>query len=401
MNKSLHVFLLALTAAFAPARSGADDPPVEREAFAPMVVPPGFSKNRELRPRSDDGNMAVWDKDGNFTPLGRYLYALASDSGNVAAHFHHLFAPESGNWRQVDSPKFKGWEPINQGHRLPRLLDPFTRLVCDSGKLSSETSGGLMDARWREDVEKMFHDMINADGLLAQDGRVGTMALSFHFLRTGWRQMRLRPERIYTLEKSQLLIRTLLTKPEIINPDDVWLAAGEPWLGKCRAASRKNKGDGGILLRGNEVFFSGGLFIGWKSTLPSCHATWDALAIINTLYDQYPEADPGNAGSIFYLWNKEPDRTKDIARSTFRTLCRRLWLNHAENGGETYCWVVDGHPATDFSRPNETRLRSDHAGYGVEGMTRWSKLCWDEIYGKPEKNSTKGAETLLRVLSLK
>lgn len=368
--------------------------------FQPVIRPHGFEKNKELRLRSEDGSMAVLDKDGKLTPLGSYLRQLASDSANVAEHFHHFFSLESGNWRQVDTPRFKGLEAVNQGHRLPRCLATFTRIAREEKLFSPAELEAMMNERWRTGVEEMFHDMIDGDGFLARDDRKGTMAMSFHFLRTGWKQMELRPERIYTLEKSQFLVRSLLTKPEVINPDDVWLKAHGKFLDKMKQSASRGHDAWSVRVREEEVFFCGGLFIGWKSTLPSCHATWDALAVLNLLYDLHPEVDPASPESIFYLWNREPEENRDIARRTLSTLCKRLWSEHAENGGPTYCWVVDGRPSEDFRCPGEAGIRSDHAGYSRESMSRWAKYCWTEIHGEPAKNSTRGVRKLLEILTI-
>jgi hypothetical protein len=59
-----------------------------------------------------------------------------------------------------------------------------------------------------------------------------------------------------------------------------------------------------VVVRDGTVLFTGGLFIGWQNTMPSLHATWDALTTINTLFAFYPEPEGSQSTSIFYSWKQ-------------------------------------------------------------------------------------------------
>ena len=145
------------------------------------------------------------------------------------------------------------------------------------------------------------------------------MALTFHLLRTGFGSCGLRPERIYTLPKAQALVRTILTEPHVLNAEDQWLPATPTYVAGVEKQNAKTKNEDPTRVKDGEVFFTGGLFLGWKGARPSLHGTWDGLAIVNTLFKYYPEPGPASERSIFHLWNKEPDESKARARMSAGT----------------------------------------------------------------------------------
>jgi hypothetical protein len=367
-------------------------------SFVPQIRPHGYSKQRSLTLYSHNGKMAIMGKDGRFTPLGQYLWDLARNSINVRSHFHYLFSSESGNWPFRSSPLYTGTVPIYQGHRLPRQLVPFTKLIQQAPGISEAEKTNLMGREWVSDVEAMFRQMINDDGLLSKGTNVATMALAFHFLRTGFESMKLHPERIYTLPKAQALVRTLFTTPYILNDEDRWLKASSKFIAKCEKINHDaHYPADAIQINGNEVFFQGGLFIGWKTTLPSLHATWDALAILNTLFSYYPEPDPSNPESIFYLWNQVPVAKKQIALKTIKSLQRKLWLDYQEHQGASYCWIVDGRVTRGSEGGPEVPQLFDHAGYSKSSYNQWAAACWGEMFGNPKRNTDNGVRALLAI----
>ena len=367
--------------------------------FVPVVRPPGFVKNTPIALRAEPGMPAILGADGKFTPLGQYLHELARDAGNVEVHFQHLFSAESKNWRDVRSPLFTGTEPIIHGHRLPRLLRPFVQLIQGADEISPALKIDLLTPAWTARVEGMFRSMVNADGLLARGDQVCTMALSFHFLRSGWEMMGLDPSKIYPLPQAQALLRTLLTFTYINHAEDAWLPASADYLASCRKANAAAKYPADdILIRDGQVFFAGGLFIGWKSTRPSLHATWDALAIINTLFSYHPEPNPADPRSIFHLWHQLSEREQQPGRSTLRSLRRKLWLDYRDHRGPSYCVIVGGRPTEDIAAPSEAARLFDHAGYAEKDLAHWAYLSWAEMFGDPERNTTNGVQALLAIV---
>jgi hypothetical protein len=370
--------------------------------FVPEIEPQGFVKNRLLSLFAQPEHLAILKTNHELTPLGRYLLDLASSDANMAAHFHHLFSSESGNWITENSPLYVGTVPVNQGHRLPRLLKPFIELAQSTHEIPVAEKGQLMDANWVSHVEAMFRGMINKDGLLAQGTNVATMALSFHLLRTGFEAMKLRPEHIYTLPKAQALVKTILTTPYMLNTEDRWLSASPDFIAKCNEINRRsNYPADAIEISNSWVFYQGGLFIGWKTTLPSLHASWDALVILNTMFSYYPEPDPANPHSIFYLWNKEPEAQKMVAKKTIKLLQHRLWLDYQEQRGDSYCFIINGQVAQWRSFAAEVKHDGpqilDHAGYSRKSFENWLAACWAEMFGNPQRNTSNGVRALLAI----
>ena len=91
-----------------------------------------------------------------------------------------------------------------------------------------------------------------------------------------------------------------------------------------------------------------------------------------------------------------PAAKKDIGRKCLTTLARRLWLDWKENKGPTLCWVVDGMPSDDGSRPSEAPFRLAYDGYG-DNQYGWAKQCWEEMFGNPSRNTNDGVQALLAI----
>lgn len=154
--------------------------------------------------------------------------------------------------------------------------------------------------------------------------------------------------------------------------------------------------DNAVVVKDGQVLYTGGLFIGWK-TLPSLHGTWDGLAIINILFKFYPDPDPNSPTSIFYKWNKLSEEKKKIGKDAMILLSRRLWLDWAENKGPTYCWVLDGQASNDRTKPSEAKQIVAHDGYDIASMTSWAKLCHEEMFGDPKRNTNDGVQAFLAI----
>ena len=91
-----------------------------------------------------------------------------------------------------------------------------------------------------------------------------------------------------------------------------------------------------------------------------------------------------------------PAAKKDIGGKCLTTLARRLWLDWKENKGPTLCWVVDGMPSDDGSRPSEAPFRLAYDGYG-DNQYGWAKQCWEEMFGNPSRNTNDGVQALLAI----
>jgi hypothetical protein len=364
--------------------------------FIPVITPPGFSKKATLvvEDKGADGKgMAILDAQGEWTPLGRYLYDLARDPALVAAHVNNLLS-DPRNWPIEQSPLYQGPNAENQGHRFVRQIPGFVHVVRASKKFPQAVKDELLPRGWQDACETVFRDRLNGDGLLAAGDHVATMALSFHFLRTGWAAMGLRPERIYSLEHAQDLVRHLLTCPYIINDQDRWLSVDDTFRKRFPIAVDQDP----LLVTDGKALFTGGLFIGWKTTLPSLHATWDGLTTLNTLFAFYPEADPTKPGSIFYRWQQLPGEQRAIAARTFALLTKRLWTGYHDYRDPTWCRIIGGKPVPGLDGTAEVDQLLDHAGYTRKDMTAWAESCWQEVYGQPKRNTTNGVQALLAIL---
>ena len=378
----------------------------QASSFTPMVDPGGnniFSHWEQASLRPEPDKCPLFDAQGKPTVIGAYLDALARDPRHLRTHLRFVMSDASGNWEQIDAPRYRGSAMNNQSaiHRMLRAVGQYTKLVATSD-LPADRKAGLMTDAWRDAAEEAFGELINDGGLLALGSNTCDMAQAFHLLRTGLASARLRPERIWTLPRAQRLVRTLLTAPHILNPVDAWLPAAPAYLAQCREQNRKTPDDP-IKINGDRVFFTGGLFIGWKPARPSLHGTWDGLSILNTLYSLYPEPDATKAASIFFLWNQEPAEKKVFIATAMATLRQRLWTDWRDRCGATYCYVADGKPADTTSvpsAPSEAPLLRDHAGYPLAEFWHWAALSHAEMFGQPTRNSNAGVQRLLALVSL-
>ena len=370
--------------------------------FVPSLDPGGhraFSHWELISLRPDGDKASIFDATGKLTIIGRYLDDLARDARNMRVHLRYVFSDASGNWELIDAPRYHGTAMKDQSsvHRMLRAVGSYTELIRGAADVPASFKEGLMTEAWREGVEHAFTEMINGDGLLASGQNTCDMAQCFHLLRTGLESARLRPDHVWTLPQAQRLVRTLLTAPHIINPVDAWLAASESYLAQCRAQNKKTPEDP-VLIESGRVFFTGGLFIGWKAMRPSLHATWDGLSIINTLTKYYPEPDAANPASIFYLWGQESEETKAPMRVMMATLRKKLWENWRDHRGATYCFVANGGPVDTTEKPttaSEAPTIVDHAGYPIAEFWHWSYLSQAEMFGHPPRNTNEGVQRLI------
>ena len=383
---------------------------VRAAEFVPSLDPGSARAFRQwdtLALRTGPGKIALFDEHGQLTVVGRYLDDLARDPARLRAHLRFVFSDESGNWERIDAPRFRGLAMKDQScvHRMLRAVGRYARLIGEAAEVPAGLKQGLMTDAWRDAVERAFGELVNDDGLLARGANVCDMAQCFHLLRSGLESARLRPERIWTLSRAQRLMRTLLTAPQIFNPDDAWLPASEVYLAQCRAQNTKTPDDP-VLIEGDRVFFGGGLFIGWKAMRPSLHATWDALAIINTLEKVYPERDASKPGSVFLLWNRQPAEARAAVRRAMQTLRARLWDDWRTRQGATYCYVADGRPVDTVRKPvvpSGAPTLVDHAGYELAEMWHWAAECHAEMFAAPRapsRNTNAGVAQLFALLGL-
>jgi len=378
--------------------------------FAPSLDPGSvraFSHWDTLSMRSAPGKIALLDERGHLTVVGHYLDALARDPAALRTHLQFVFSDASGNWEQINAPRFRGPAMKDQScvHRMLRAVGRYTKLMREAVDGPSSLKEGLMTDAWRDAAEAAFGELVNDDGLLARGPNVCDMAQCFHLLRTGLESARLRPEQIWTLPRAQRLVRTVLTAPEIFSPDDVWLPASDAYLAQCRTQNAKTPEDP-VRIDGNKVLFTGGLFIGWKAMRPSLHATWDALAILNTLETCYPEPDATKSGSVFFRWSQQPAEAKASVRRAMQTLRTRLWDDWRTKQGATYCYVADGRPVdttkTPTARSSAPRI-VDHAGYDIAEMWHWAAECHAEMFASPRapsRNSNAGVARLFALVGL-
>jgi len=251
----------------------------------------------------------------------------------------------------------------------------------------------LMNDAWKRAAERTIGTTINDQGLLAWGGHTADMACLFHFARTKFGALGLRLDSLYTLERAQNLICTLLTEPWIVSAEDRWLAPPNPEY--LEALGQQKGGQTGDirLVKDGRVFYPGGMFIGWKDK-PALHGTWDGLSLINSLFKYYPDPNPQSPQSIFYKWHRLPEEQKLPGKKMIIACSRRLWLDWQEQQGPTWCWVRGGEPVTDTHRPSEAPFLPAHDGYGDDQL-HWARLCWEEMFGNPSRNTNDGVQALL------
>jgi hypothetical protein len=375
------------------------DPRNEKHEFVYTLYPPGgFSvKNSKAVPRPDPKQpkaFPIVGADGKFTALGQWYYDLGSDPRNFAKWWYGYFT-DSKNWPAGKTPVWQGPAAINQGHRIIAWLGHFNRMVQQDAEIDPAVKQALCSEAWKRAAEKVVISTINEQGWLEYGGNKAAMACAFHFLRTKWGALGLRIDNIYTIDRAQNLICTLLTEPWIICEEDKYVDPPDleylERIGKQYAGTESDI----RIVKGGKVLYTGGLMIGWKEQ-PSLHGTWDGLSIINSLFKYYPDPDPNSPKSIFYKWHKLPEERQQIGKKMILLCARRLWLDGKENKGPTWCWVREGRPTEDSSKPSEMPWRPAYDGYG-DNQVAWAKMAWVDLFGEPQRNTNDGVQALLAI----
>lgn len=398
MQKHICLWLAAGLAAFA-SSALALDPRNEGYYFQYTLYPPdGFSvKKSKAIPRPDAKQpkaFPIIGKDGKFTPFAQWYYAIGSDPKAFEAWWLGYWSDEKV-WKPGKTPVFTGMMSNNQGHRIIAWVGQLKKMVDADAEIDGPVKDALLSEDWKRAAEKVIASTINERGLMQRGENISDMAQCFHFIRSKFGSMRLRTANIYTLERAQALIVTLLTEPWIINEEDRYVAPPDAeYLENIGRVKGDLETDIRIVKDGH-VLWTGGLWSGWKDK-PSLHGSWDALAIINSLFKYYPEPDPAKPASIFYQWNQLPEAKKEIGKKAIVLHSRRLWLDWKENRGKTWCWVVDGRATDDDSKPSEAPLRPAYDGYG-DNQYGWAKQCWEEMFGDAMRNTNDGVQALLAI----
>jgi hypothetical protein len=363
-----------------------------------LYPPKGFSvKKSKAVARPDPKQpkaVPVMGADGKFTELGRWYYALGSDPKAFETWWRGYWA-DTNNWPQSRSPVYAGTGAINQGHRIVAWLGTFKKFVDGDKEIDAEVKQALMNDDWKRAVEKIIGDTLDQRGWLKSGQNEAAMAQIFHFLRTKFGAMGLSVPNIYTLDRAQNLICTLLTEPWVVCEADKYLTP--PDSDYLEEMGRQHGGTTGDirLVKDGKILFTGGLFVGWKDK-PSLHGTWDALSIINSLFKYYPDPDPASQQSIFYKWHRLPEEKRQIGKKAIILCSRRLWLDWQENKGQTWCWVHAGKPTDDYTHPSEVPFLPAYDGYG-DNQLGWAKQCWEEMFGDPQRNTNDGVQALLAI----
>ena len=395
-----HLFLsLAVCLAALGSRAHALDPRNDSAHFQYTLYPPdGFSvKKSKAIPRPDPNQPKAYPiigADGKFTPLGQWYYAIGSDPKAFEAWWLGYWSDEQV-WKPGKTPVFAGAMSNNQGHRIISWVGQLKKMVDADPEIDAPVKAALLSEEWKRAAERTIAGTINQRGLMQRGENVSDMAQVFHFVRSKFGTMRLRVANIYTLERAQALIVTLLTEPWIINEEDRYLAP--PNAEYLEAIGRVEGGiDADIrVVKDGRVLWAGGLWSGWKDK-PSLHGSWDALSIINSLFKYYPEPDPAKPTSIFYQWNQLPEEKKQIGKKAIVLHSRRLWLDWKERRGKAWCWVADGKATDDDSKPSEAPLLPAYDGYG-DNQYGWAKQCWEEMFGDAMRNTNDGVQALLAI----
>lgn len=397
-NLPLLALGLGLAALWSPTAQ-ALDPRQEGYTYQYALYPPdGFSvKKSKAISRPDPKQpkaFAIVSAEGKFTPFAQWYYALGSDPRAFEAWWNGYWS-DPKVWHAGKTPVFAGPMANNQGHRIIAWVGQLRKMVDADPEIDAPVKAALLSEEWQSAVERIIGATINERGLMQKGENVSDMAQCFHFIRSKFGAMRLHPERIYTLERAQALIATLLTEPWIINDEDRFLAPPEADYLEAIGRAKGDTDSDIRLVKDGKVLWTGGLWSGWKDK-PSLHGSWDALAILNSLFKYYPEPDPAKPTSIFYRWHALPEARQEIAKKTIILHSRRLWLDWREKKGQTWCRVANGQPTDDDHKPSEAPLLPAYDGYG-DNQYGWARQCWDEMFGDPMRNTTDGVQALLAI----
>lgn len=383
-----------------PNRARASDPRNPPHEFVYSLYPPeNFSvKKSKAVVRADPKQPKAHPligADGKFTALGQWYYDIGSDPKCFETWWRGYFA-DPNVWKPSKTPAWTGTGATNQGHRIIAWLGTFRKLIEANKEIDPAVKAALMTEEWKRSAEQVIGSMINERGLMHHGDNIADMACHFHFIRTKFGAIGLRLDRIYTIERAQDYVVTLLTEPWIVNPEDRYVEVPDPEYLESVIGKQKGGIDKDVrLVKDGKLLWTGGLFIGWKDK-PSLHGTWDALSILNGFFKYYPDPDPASPKCIFYKWNKLPADKRQIGVKAITLCSRRLWLDWKENGGKTWCWVRDGRPTDDDSKPSEAPILLAYDGYG-DNQFGWAKQCWDEMFGDPMRNTNDGVQALLAI----
>ena len=381
-------------------RAMALDPRQPDYHFQFSLYPPGgFSAKKSVAvPRPDPKKpkaYAIVGKDGRFADFAQWYYAIGSDPACFRAWWLGYFT-DTNIWHECRSPVFRGTAPINQGHRIIAWLGTLKKLVDADPEIDPAVKQTLMNDAWKRAAEEVIAGTINAQGMLEYGGNKADMACLFHFMRTKWGALGLDIPRFYTLERAQNLVCTMLTEPWVICEEDRYVDPPDRDYLEDHIGRQYAGVDSDIrIVKDGRILYTGGLFIGWKQQ-PSLHGTWDGLTIFNSLFKYYPDPDPASPKSIFHKWNRLPEEKKQIGKKCILLMERRLWLDWKEKQGPTWCWVRDGKPSDDASRPSEALFQPAYDGYN-DNQLGWAKLCWEEMFGDPSRNTNDGVQSLLAI----
>jgi hypothetical protein len=363
-----------------------------------LYPPGGFSTKKSKAIARPDPKQpkafAIIGANGKFTPFAQWFWALGSDPKSFTAWWHGYFTDPSV-WQPGKTPVYEGDMAGNQGHRIIAWLGTFKQLVDADKEIDPAIKQALMSEAWKCAAEKAIGTTINPQGLLEWGGHKADMACLFHFVRSKFGSLGLKLDNLYTLDRAQNLMCTLLTEPWIVSAEDRWLVPPSPDYLEALGKQKGGKTGDIRLVKDGKILYPGGMFIGWKDK-PALHGTWDGLSLINSLFKYYPEPDPQSAKSIFFKWNQLSEEQKAPGKKMIALCSRRLWLDWQEHKGPTWCWVHDGQPVGDTSRLSEAPFLPAHDGYGDEQLG-WAKLCWEEMFGNPSRNTNDGVQALLAI----
>jgi len=375
------------------------DPRIPNYEFKYSLYPPGGlnPKRAKVIPRPDPKQpkaSPLIDKNGKFSEWAQWYYEIATDPKAFETWWMGYWT-DASVWKPAETFVYKGTSPGNQGHRIIAFLGTVYNAVQRDPDIDPEVKRRMCTEEWRRAAEQIIRRTIDGRGFLGYGPNQGNMAQTFHFLRTKFGAMKLLVPNIYTLDHAQDCIVTLLTAPNVICEEDKWLAPPDPEILETIGRQKRGLESDIRWVHDGKVLFTGGLFIGWNDK-PSLHGTWDGLSILNTLFRYYPDPDPASPKSIFYKWNQLPEEKRQIGKKMITLCARRLWLDWKENHRPIWCWLRDGKPTEDDSRPTEAPWMPAYDGYG-DNQLAWAKVAWEEVFGDPERNTNDGCQALLAI----
>jgi len=134
-----------------------------------LYPPEGFSvKKPKAIPRPDPKEpkaFPIVGKDGKFTPLGQWYYAIGSDPRNFQAWWYGYFT-DTRNWTPTKTPVFVGTGAGNQGHRIIAWLGNLKRMVDQDAEIDAEVKKALCSEEWKRAAEQRqkIRDLCRSEG---------------------------------------------------------------------------------------------------------------------------------------------------------------------------------------------------------------------------------------------